>query len=140
MANLKLKIACWDYDRTRPLIDGRVKPKGIDLDIQVLRPRVMFPRTLDDKEFDVCELSLASHASLIGRGNSPFTAIPVMLSKFFRHSCIYVRKGAGIEKPQDLVGKRVGTTQFTATAVVFMKGMLEHDFGVKQNQIHWHMG
>ena len=137
---MKLKLAFWDYDRTRPLIDGRVKAEGLDLDIEVLRPRQMFPRMLEHQEFDACELSLASHASLIGRGNSPFTAIPVMLSKFFRHSCIYVREGSGIEKPQDLIGKRVGTTQFTATAVVFMKGMLEHDFGVKQSQMHWYMG
>ena len=140
MADLKLHVAFWDYDRTRPLIDGRVKPEGIDLNIEVLRPRQMFPRMLEHREFDACELSLASHASLIGRGNSPFTAIPVMLSKFFRHSCIYVRNGSGIEKPQDLIGKRVGTTQFSATAVVFMKGMLEHDYGVKQSQMHWFMG
>ena len=74
MADLELKLACWDYDRTRPLIDGRVKPEGIKLDIEVLRPRQMFPRMLEHHAFDVCEMSLASHASLIGRGNSPFFA------------------------------------------------------------------
>jgi 4,5-dihydroxyphthalate decarboxylase len=63
-----------------------------------------------------------------------------MLSKFFRHSCIYVREGAGIETPRDLIGKRVGTTQFSATAVTFIKGMLEHDYGVKQSDMHWFMG
>ena len=60
MSNLKLTLACWDYDRTRPLIDGRVKPEGIDLDIKVMRPREMFPRMLEKKEFDVSELSLDS--------------------------------------------------------------------------------
>ena len=60
MSNLKLTLACWDYDRTRPLIDGRVKAEGIDLDIKVMRPREMFPRMLEKKEFEVSELSLGS--------------------------------------------------------------------------------
>jgi 4,5-dihydroxyphthalate decarboxylase len=108
MPNLKLTLACWDYDRTRPLIDGRVKPEGIDLDIEILRPRLTFQRMLDNKEFDVSELSLASYTALKGRGACPFVAVPVALSKMFRHSCIYVRTGAGIATPQDLKGKRVG--------------------------------
>jgi 4,5-dihydroxyphthalate decarboxylase len=68
MPDLKLTLACWDYDRARPLIDGRVKPEGIDLDIEVLRPRQAFQRMLDNKEFDVSELSLASYTALKGRG------------------------------------------------------------------------
>jgi hypothetical protein len=106
MSNLKLTLACWDYDRTRPLMDGRVKPEGIDLDIEILRPRQAFQRMLDNKEFQVSELSLASYTALKGRGDCPFVALPVPLSKIFRHSCIYVRRDAGIRTPQDLKGKR----------------------------------
>ena len=58
MPNLKLTLACWDYDRTRPLIDGRVKPAGIDLDIEILRPRQAFQRMLDNKEFQVSSCRL----------------------------------------------------------------------------------
>ena len=140
MANLKLKLACWDYDRTRPLIDGRVKPEGIDLDVEVLRPRQTFQRMLDKKEFEVSELSLASYTALKGRGDCPFVAVPVALSKMFRHSCIYVRTGAGIRTPQDLKGKRVGTSQWSSTGLVFMRGMLQHDYGVKPRDMHWFMG
>lgn len=140
MADLPLTLACWDYDRTRPLIDGLVKPKGIDLKVEVLRPRQMFPRMLENQEFHASELSLASYASLIGRGECPFVAIPVALSKFFRHSCIYVRKGAGIRTPQDLRGKRVGTTQYSSTAVTFMRGMLKDEYGVEARDMHWFMG
>src|SRR5262249_23447860 len=111
MANLKLTLACWDYDRTRPLIDGRVKPEGIDLDIKLLRPRQTFQRMLDDKEFHASELSLASYTTLKARGDCPFVAVPVALSKLFRHSRIYVRTGSGIKTPQDLQGRRVGTSQ-----------------------------
>src|ERR1700704_5259454 len=99
MSELRLTLACWDYDRSRPLMDGRVKPEGIDLDIKVLRPRQAFPRMLDGKEFEVSELSLASYTTLKARGNCPFVAVPVALSKIFRHSCIYVRADAGIRKP-----------------------------------------
>src|SRR5262245_51519596 len=140
MANLKLTLACWDYDRTRPLMDGRVKPDGIDLDIKVLRPRQSFQRMLDNKEFQVSELSLASYTALKARGECPFVAVPVALSKIFRHSCIYVRKGAGINTPQDLKGRRVGTSQWSSTGLCFMRGFLQHDYGVKAEDMHWFMG
>src|SRR5436309_6346814 len=140
MADLKLTLACWDYDRTRPLIDGRVKPDGIELKIEILRPRQAFQRMLDNKEFHVSELSLASYTALKGRRACPFVAIPVPLSKIFRHSCIYVRSDAGIEKPEDLRGKRVGTSQWSSTGLVFMRGMLQHDYGVKPQDVHWFMG
>ena len=114
MPNLPLKLACNDYDRCRALFDGTVKPEGISLSVTRLKPRELFPRMLDHQEFDVAELSLASYATLVARDASPFVAIPVMLSKLLRHSCIYVRRGAGIERPQDLKGKRVATTQYDA--------------------------
>jgi 4,5-dihydroxyphthalate decarboxylase len=140
MPNLKLTLACWDYDRTRPLIDGRVKPEGIDLDIKILRPRETFQRMLDDREFHVSELSLSSYAALKGRGACLFVAVPVALSRIFRHSCIYVRTDAGIRTPADLKGKRVGTSQYGSTALVYIRGMLQHDYGVKPADMHWFMG
>ena len=140
MTDLKLRLACNDYDRCRALIDGTVKPDGISLDITVLKPRELFPRMLDHQEFDVAELSLASYATLTARDASPFVAIPVMLSKLFRHSCIYVRKGAGIEHLQDLKGKRVGTTQYGATAIVYIKGMLNDEYGIAPEDLRWFIG
>jgi 4,5-dihydroxyphthalate decarboxylase len=140
MPNLKLTLACWDYDRTRPLMDGRVRPDGIDLDIKVLRPRQSFQRMLDSREFQVSELSLASYAALAARGDCPFVAVPVAMSKIFRHSCIYVRPDAGITKPEDLRGKRVGTGQWGSTGLCFMRGFLQHDYGVKAEDMHWFMG
>ena len=140
MPKLALTLACWDYDRTRPLIDGRVQAEGIDLKIQLLRPREMFPRMLENKEFHVSELSLASYVTLKARGDCPFVAIPVALSKIFRHSCIYVRPDAGIREPRDLKGKRVGTTQYGSTAAVFVRGMLQHEYGVRAEDIHWYIG
>jgi 4,5-dihydroxyphthalate decarboxylase len=137
---LKLSLACWDYDRTRPLMDGRVKADGIELDIKVLRPRQAFQRMLDDKEFDISELSLASYTALKARGDCPFVAVPVALSKIFRHSCIYVRTDAGIRTPADLKGRRVGTSQWSSTGLCFMRGFLQHDYGVTAADLHWFMG
>jgi 4,5-dihydroxyphthalate decarboxylase len=140
MADLPLTLACWNYDRTRPLMDGRVKPDGIALDIKVMRPREAFSRMLERREFDVSEMSLASYVSLVGRGDCPFVAIPVALSKIFRHNGIYVRPDAGIRTPQDLKGKRVGTTQYGSTGLVFMKGMLAHEHGVMPDDMRWFIG
>ncbi len=140
MTDLRLTLACNDYDRSRPLIDGRVKPDGIDLDITILKPRELFPRMLDMQEFHSSELSLGSYASLVARDASPFVAIPVALSRIFRHSCIYVRTDAGIAKPQDLKGKRVGTTQYGATAIVHIKGMLQDEYGVAPRDMRWFIG
>src|SRR6185503_10592438 len=95
---------------------------------------------LDHQEFDVAELSLSSYASLVARGESPFVAIPVALSKLFRHSCIYVRNGAGIARAQDLKGKRVGTTQYGATASIYIKGLLSDEYGIKPEDMRWFVG
>ena len=140
MSKLPITLACWDYDRTRPLIDGRVQPEGIDLNILVLRPEETFPRMLQHREFEVSELSLAMYMTLKARGDCPFVAVPVALSKIFRHSCIYVRSDAGIATPQDLKGKRVGVFQYGSTGVVFMRGMLQHDFGIRSEDLHWFVG
>jgi 4,5-dihydroxyphthalate decarboxylase len=76
----------------------------------------------------------------MARGHCPFVAVPVALSKIFRHSCIYVRTDAGIHTPQDLRGKRVGTSQWSSTGLCFMRGMLQHDYGIKAEDVHWFMG
>ena len=140
MSKLALTLACLDYDRVRPLMDGRVRPEGIDLNILTMRPRETFPRMLERSEFDASELSLASYTILKSKGDTRFVALPVALSKLFRHSCIYVRKGAGIRTPADLKGKRVGTTQYGSTAVVYIKGMLQDEYGVRASDMHWFMG
>jgi 4,5-dihydroxyphthalate decarboxylase len=66
--------------------------------------------------------------------------VPVALSKIFRHSCIYIRSDAGIRRPQDLRGKRVGTSQWSSTGLCFMRGFLQHDYGVPAEDMHWFMG
>ncbi len=140
MPDLKLQLACFNYDRVQPLMDGRVKPAGIELDIITSRPHETFTRMLDEQAFQASELSLASYTTLIARDACPFVAIPVALSKIFRHSCMFIRTGAGISSPADLKGKRIGVTQYGATATVFMRGMLSDDYGVRAQDVHWLVG
>ena len=139
MPKLALRLACWEYDRTRPLIDGRVTPEGIDLSVEVLRPQAAFRRMLDG-ECEVGEMSLAAFATLKARGECPFVGIPVALSKLFRHSCLYVRPGAGITRPEELKGKRIGIEQFGSTAAVYIRGMLQHEYGVRTEDVRWRSG
>jgi 4,5-dihydroxyphthalate decarboxylase len=121
-------------------MDGRVSPQGIDLNILLSRPAETFARMLQRREFQVSELSLASYVTLKARGDCPFIAVPVTLSKIFRHSCIYIRPASGIRTPEDLKGRRVGTTQYGSTGQVFMRGMLQHEYGVSPKDVHWLMG
>ena len=137
MNKLTMTLACWDYDRTRPLLTGVIEPEGIELIGIVLRPNETFFRMLSFREFDASEMSLSTYASLKAKGDCPFVAVPVFLSRIFRHSCIYVHTDSGIERPEDLAGKRIGLTQYQNTASVYARGMLQHDYGVAPESVHW---
>lgn len=137
---LPLSIACWDYDRTRALFDGRVAVEGCDTNLFSLPVEETFFRALRSAEFDVAELSMSSYTMLRSRDASPYVAIPVFLSRMFRHSAIYVRKDSGISHPQDLAGKVVGLPEYQLTAPVWVRGLLEDEYGVKPSSISWRTG
>jgi 4,5-dihydroxyphthalate decarboxylase len=137
---LRLTLACADYDRTRALIDGRVEPEGIDLDVKIMRPREAFVRMLEKGEFDACEMSLSAHAILKARGDESFVGLPVMLSKMFRHSGMYVSAGARIAEPRDLIGKRIGTNRYSSTGLIAMRGLLQDEYGIAPSALNWCIG
>lgn len=137
MPNLSLSIACWEYDRTRPLMNGQIKPEGIDLHFTCLRPEETFARQVRHQEFDVSEFSLSYLVFLRSRGDWPYIGIPVFLSRFFRHSCIYIHSRAGIEQPQDLAGKTVGVPWYPMTAAVWMRALLQHEFDLAPDKMTW---
>lgn len=137
MAYLKLTMACWEYDRTLPLMQGDIQPEGIDLSFTCLRPEHTFQRQVERHEFDVSEFSLSYHTFLTARGDWPYIGIPVFLSRFFRHSCIFINTHAGIREPRDLIGKTVGVPWYPMTAAVWMRGMLAHDYGVTPDKLNW---
>lgn len=140
MSDIKLKLACADYDRTRPLKSGAVKPKGIELDIVNLEVHEIFWRMLRNMEFDVSEMSTSNYLTEKSTENPRFIAIPVFLSKVYRHGYIFINKKAGIKSPQDLKGKRVGIPEYSMTATVWIRGILQHEYGVAPSDVEWYMG
>jgi 4,5-dihydroxyphthalate decarboxylase len=127
---LPLTLACWDYDRTRPLMEDRVRLDGISLTYLNLVIEEIFFRQMRHREFDACELSFSSFLVSMFEDEPPFIAIPVFPSRSFRHSGIYVSAGAGIREPKDLAGKRVGCAEYQLTANVWIRGILEEHYGV----------
>ena len=140
MSKLPLTLACWSYDRTRALFDGRVWPDGIDLTCLDLPVEETFFRMLRHQEFDIAEMSLSSYVVSLFADDPPFVAIPVFPSRFFRHSCIYVNAAAGIEQPQDLIDRTVGTPEYQMTAPVWIRGILADAHGVPVDSVTYATG
>jgi 4,5-dihydroxyphthalate decarboxylase len=139
MANLHLSVAMGDYDRTRALYDGRVLIDGVDPVYMLLNPEEMFFRAMRSQDFDVCELSFSSYLVKHSRGESPYIALPVFLSRAFRHTSIYVRKDR-ITRPQDLKGRRIGVPEYQLTAIVWARALLQSEFGIQAEDVVWVRG
>jgi 4,5-dihydroxyphthalate decarboxylase len=140
MTKLRLTFACWDYDRTRALADGSVRAEGIDLNCLNLHVEETFFRMLRHREFDLAEMSLSSYAVSMARDDPPFIAIPVFPSRFFRQSCIFVSAKGGINEPKALIGKRIGTPEYQMTAPVWIRGILQDDYGVDPASVNYCTG
>ena len=139
MSKLQLSVAMGDYDRTRALFDGRVLIDGVDPVFMLLNPEEMFFRAMRSMDFDIAELSFSSYLVKHAKGECPYIAVPVFLSRAFRHTSIYVRKDR-ISKPQDLKGRRVGLPEYQLTANVWARSILQDDYGVRPEDIIWVRG
>jgi len=137
---LKLSLACWDYDRMKAIEDGRVRPEGIELNFLNYRVEETFFRQLRFQEFDVSELSLSSYVLTLNQENPPFIALPVFPSRYFRHQSMYINANAGINKPEDLKGKRIGIPEYQMTAAVWQRGIMEEDFHVPSTSVKFFTG
>ncbi|MCL4181837.1 MAG: ABC transporter substrate-binding protein [Burkholderiaceae bacterium] len=140
MSKLRLSIAIGDYDRNRPLLDGEVRIDGVDPVFMKLGPEEIFFRAFRHGEFDVCEASLSSFTVKTAQGTNPYVGVPAFVSRAFRHSGIFVRNDRGIETPKDLKGKRIGCPEYQLTACVWIRSLLEDDYGVKPSDVIWVRG
>ena len=136
MNNIRLTLACGDYDRTRPLLDGKVATPGLDLTVLPLPSAERHTRFVRNLEFDVCELQIAQYLGLKSRG-APFTAIPVFPHRRFNHSCVMVRMDSAIAQPEDLRGRRVGIHGHFNPIALWIRGLLQHEFRLPPSEIHW---
>ncbi len=140
MAKLNLTVATWDYDRVRPLVDGRVRIEGCDVNYIVMPVEECFHRAYFHSEFDVAEIGLSPYLIALSRGIAPYVALPVFLSRMFRHSAIYIRTDRGINGPADLRGKRVGVPEYQMSAVLWARGFLKDEYGISAADIQWVQG
>ena len=137
---LALTISTWDYDRVRPIFDGRIPVEGCDVNCFVLGPEETFLRAFKSQEFDVTELSFSSYMMSLRRGGCGYRAIPVFLSRVFRHSAFYVRSDSGISSAQDLRGREVGVPKYQMTAALWARGLLQDEYAVGPQDIVWRNG
>jgi 4,5-dihydroxyphthalate decarboxylase len=140
VSRLHLTFACGDYDRTRALEDGSVRPDGIDLTYLRLPVEETFFRMLRHREFDVAEMSLSTYVATLDHDARPFVALPVFTSRMFRHGGIYINADAGISVPSDLCGKRVASPEFQLTAGVWIRGILAEHHDVPIDSVTYFTG
>ncbi|MFZ0608852.1 MAG: hypothetical protein WAM75_14395 [Xanthobacteraceae bacterium] len=137
--NLQLSIGITSNPRTWPILDGTVKPDGIDLIPTVLHPSELFWRQLHFAEFAVSEMSCSSFLIVTGQGDTRFVGLPIFTTRRFFHTSILVRRSAGIEKPANLKGKRVGVPEYQQTAALWGRGVLQHEFGIAPKDMEFWM-
>jgi 4,5-dihydroxyphthalate decarboxylase len=139
LADAQISICLTDNLHTRPIIDGRVKVDGVDLVVSTAGPPELFWRQLNFAEFDVSEMSCSSLIIAISHGDTRFVALPVFATRSFFHTRTQVRADSGIEKPEDLKGRRVGVPEYQQTAALWTRGALQHEFGVSPLDLDWYM-
>ncbi len=134
---LRLTLATGDYESIRALKEGAVVVDGVELNVLTdMDSSTRHWRMLRNRDFDVCELSLSSYLAAKDQGYD-LEAIPVFLHRRFRHGFIFINKAAGITGPKDLLGKRIGIKTFQTTAILWMRGMLEQEYGVPHTSVGW---
>jgi 4,5-dihydroxyphthalate decarboxylase len=140
MADLNLKLACWNYDRTRALMDGSVKPEGIALQFESARQvGQIMERMVRDRAYDAAEIGLTYYLRTLELSGAPFIAIPVFPNRIFRHSAIFVNRASGIKRPQDLAGRKAGELhRYGHDAGIWAKGVLGDEYGLAvKSMIHY---
>jgi 4,5-dihydroxyphthalate decarboxylase len=140
MSRLPITIATWDYDRIRALTDGRVRVEGCDVNYLTMPVEECFERAFFHGEFEVAEIGFSPYLIALSRGTSPYVAVPIFLSRMFRHSAVYIRTDRGIESPADLRGKRIGVPEYQMSAVMWFRGYLQDEFGIAAKDINWVQG
>lgn len=137
---MKILVGLGRYDRTAPLLEGRIGIHGFDASFESPPIEKLFARAFDKGDLDVAELSFSNYVYLSSEKKCNWVALPIFPSRTFRHASIYVRSDAGIHTPRDLAGRTMGVREFSMTAALMARGVLEDDFGVKASSIKWRYG
>ena len=140
MAKLTVSLAGVSYDRTRAIFDGSVRIDGCEVIAHPMTPEEAFTRALSHQEFDITELSMSNYMTLTARGENSYIGVPAFVSRMFRHSGIYIRSDKGIARPEDLKGKVMGVPEYPMTAALWIRGILQDEYGVAASDLQWRVG
>lgn len=138
--SLPITLATWDHDRVMAIHDGRVPIAGVEVESHILPTSTLFPLAVSEAKYDVTEMSVSSYVLQVSRGDCAYTALPVFVSRAFRHSGFFARAGSGIETPADLADRKVGVPEYQMTAALWMRGILSDEYGVDAKGVHWRTG
>ena len=138
MPKLRLGFISAFNERVEPLMNGTIKAEGIELIPTYSHPAETFWRQLKFGEFEVAEMSMSSFLIAKSQG-ADMIALPVFPSRRLFQTELSYHVDSGITKPEDLAGKKLGVAEYQQTAALWIRGILEHDFGVSQYKIHWYM-
>jgi 4,5-dihydroxyphthalate decarboxylase len=140
MADLHLSFAMTPYDRVMPLITGEVKPAGITLDYQGMPGAVpgVFYDQIKFQRYDLSEFSFSSFLVERAKGMA-YRILPVFHNRNFSYTRIVIRQSSGIRQdhPEDIRGKRFAVGDYQQTAALWIRGVLQHEFGVKPAEVEW---
>ena len=138
---IALDVASNYYPFFGSLMNGRHQAYGLDMRWHYVDPpNKLFRQVLKSPRYDVTELSLSSYAMMREQGWRAYKAFPIFTSRRFRHSALFVRSGSKLVSGEQLKGRRVGVPDFHMTAAVWIRGILEEEFGVKPEDIRWFTG
>ena len=138
MAGRKLTLAVERYDRTLPLLDGRVKAEGIDLEVIHVPNNALRDTGIlkGEPPWDFWESGQCAYFMAKAQ-NAPITGIPVFTRRMFPHSRMFINTEAGIRSPVDLRGRRIGLFRWQATPGVIAKGLLQNEYGITAQEATW---
>ncbi|SFA78010.1 4,5-dihydroxyphthalate decarboxylase [Cohnella sp. OV330] len=137
MTQPRLTVAMSESDRTLKLLSGARRPEGFELEAKRETVEQIFINQISEATYDVAELSLASYLIAKGGGDTRLTAIPVFLSRSFRHNAIYVRADSPWRHPSELKGKRFGFPEYQMTAAVWVRGMFREEWAIRGDELQW---
>jgi len=137
MSRLTLSLAIGEYDHAADVVNGRIPVEGVDLVPSHLPTEEIFHRFLLHREWDIAEVSMGKYVAMRAAGDHSITALPVFVSRAFRHSMFYVRADAGIRTLADLAGRTIGVPEWAQTAGIYARGLLTGSGGVPLSSVHW---
>jgi 4,5-dihydroxyphthalate decarboxylase len=133
----KLTIVLGPHGQVADLRSGAVGIDGYDLEfIDIKRMPDAYRDMARTQPYDICEMAPTSYLMALAAG-APITALPLPMTRRFRHAGVQARRAAGIAGPKDLEGRRVGVRAYSVTAAVWTRGIFAEEYGLDLDQVHW---